>query len=279
MAPQWKLVDEVSAGWQVLSGPVGAGGLPLIEMTCPWTTTCYAYGPGAVPIGAPRPGSPSPSQPIVRIETTTDGGQTWTRGTLPADLVLDPSGLTCTAGGECVVTGSDDPVPGAGAAAAVYSTDGGVTWSAATLPAGTSALHSVACNGSGFCITSSFGGSSAASILASSDYGATWTDVSAPGLPSTRVPGFFCSTTTDCWAYGSVVPPGSGSAVSVASSQGLLAQSVDGGHTWQSAQLPSTVRAVLSLACPTVTDCYAMAALGTGSGQLTFGLLSDNAGG
>ena len=372
VAARWKLVADVSAGWQLVMGPDGGIGFPPVELTCSSTTTCYALlvRPGA----PPRPkGSPA-SPPTVQIATTTDGGeswtpvtlpvsvwqarlscvsastcallgldstgapvfletsdggetwssqtapaalasastitalncvsaedctavlttsgavgfslatsdggQTWTRATLPGVLV--PSGLTCTDAGHCVVTGAASPIQGDGAAA--YSTDGGATWTAATLPAGTNGLQSVACSGSGFCITSSPGGPSAAeTVLTSSDDGATWADLSATGLPSTipsatdlsRSGGLSCPTTADCWISAVLPPQSTSRPANLGAAQGLLAQSTDAGHTWQPAQLPSTVRAVVGLACPTETTCYAMAIVGTGSGP-AFALLSDN---
>jgi hypothetical protein len=383
VSPQWRLVSDVSASWQVLPGPGGGSG-PQFDMTCPSVTTCYALGmtPKGPPKGASGPKPSQSSLPVIQIETTTDsgeiwtavnlpvsasqaslscvststcallgldstggavflmtsdggqtwssqrapsqlrstggfvsafdcvsprsctavvaspdrptgtpagfsfttsdGGQTWTRATLPGGLV--PGGLACTDGGDCAVTGYNPAASAgdAGGAAAAYSIDGGVTWTAATLPAGTNPLHSVACTGSGFCITSEFGGSPRASILTSSDGGVTWTAVSTTGLPSNLTPpkmgtNFSCPTTTDCWISGVVVPPGDGGTNSLADAQGVLAQSADGGHTWQPAQLPDTVGMVMSVACPTATACYAMAIIGTGSGQQTFGFLSDNA--
>ncbi|MGO9974706.1 MAG: WD40/YVTN/BNR-like repeat-containing protein [Solirubrobacteraceae bacterium] len=394
--PHWKLVADVSAGWQVLPGLGPGGGLPPSEMTCPSTSTCYALG--MAPSDPPPSGySPqkSPASPpiVVKIEattdsgkswlpvnlpvsvsdaslscvsastcallgldstdgpvfletsdgaqtwssqtapseltsgsfptaldcvstvecmavvttlddagtpagfslTTSDGGQTWIKGTLPANLV--PNGLTCTDGGDCVVTGcagdcvltgSGSPVLG-GAGAAAYSADRGVTWTAATLPPDTNALQSDACESSGFCITSSSGGPSAAgTVLTSSNDGVTWAEVSATGTASTQtgdllttsasIPGsgFSCPATTDCWTFGTVPPPNASGAFNLATAHGFLAQSTDAGHAWQPAQLPGTVKAVLSVACPTNTNCYAQAIVGTGSGPATIDLLSDN---
>jgi hypothetical protein len=63
--------------------------------------------------------------------------------------------------------------------------------------------------------------------------------------------------------------------VQIGDAQGLLAQSVDGGHTWQDATLPSTVHAVMSVSCPTATDCYALAVVGSAN-ELGFGLLAEH---
>jgi hypothetical protein len=86
---------------------------------------------------------------------------------------------------------------------------------------------------------------------------------------------FSCPTSTDCWTGGTVPPPGGASAVQVSDAHGLLAQSVDGGHTWQDAALPSTARAVTSVSCPTATDCYALAVVSSANG-LRFGLLAEH---
>ena len=55
----------------------------------------------------------------------------------------------------------------------------------------------------------------------------------------------------------------------------LLAQPVDGGHTWQTAQLPSTAPGVMSVSCPTTTDCFALAVVGRANG-LSLGLLAEH---
>jgi hypothetical protein len=52
----------------------------------------------------------------------------------------------------------------------------------------------------------------------------------------------------------------------------------DQGQTWQTAQLPEGVHAVVSVSCGDTMDCYAVAILGGTHGDFSFGLLS-NAGG
>lgn len=210
--------------------------------------------------------------------TTSDAGQSWTEGSLPAGFDGLPDGLTCTGVGDCVVVGSDKGFPG-GNGAAAYSKDGGATWRSSTVPGGTSDLNAVSCNTS-LCIASSLGSASSTvrTILTSSDGGATWSEATTTGLTSAVMPfttSFSCPTSTDCWTGGTVPPPGSGSAVQINDARGLLAQSVDGGHTWQDAQLPSTVHTVMSVSCPTSTDCYALAVVGNANG-LGFGLLAQH---
>jgi len=370
----WRLVSDVSSGWQVLPGPGVADGLPTAQLTCLSADTCYALGVVSdEPSSSSAPGSP----PNDAIATTTDGGQTWTPVTLPAaisgsrlfcltattctllgigaggssvflqsadggrtwssepgpsELTADdfvgglacttairctaiamphqvaagsgdimslttsddgqswseaplpagfngiPDGLTCTSQGDCVVVGSDKGFPG-GNAGAAYSRDGGATWTSSTVPPGASDLHSVSCSGS-FCIASSLlsASSTERSILTSGDGGATWSEVMTTGLASDVMPlttSFSCPTSTDCWTGGTVPPPGGGGAVQISDAQGLLAQSVDDGHTWQDAALPSTAHAVMTVSCPTATDCYALAVVGSANG-VGFGLLAEH---
>ena len=370
----WKLVSDVSTGWQVLPGPGVGNGLPMARLTCLSDTTCYALG--AVSDALPSSSAPG-SPPDDAIETTTDGGQTWVPLTLPAAIsgsrlscraattcallgvgaggssvflhttdggrtwssgsgpaeltsndfvgglacstatrctaialphlvtagsgdIMSlttsdggqswnearlpagftgiPDGLTCTNEGDCVVVGSDMGFPG-GDAAAAYSRDGGATWTSSTVPSGTGDVHALSCTGS-FCIASSLRSASPTerSILTSSDGGASWSEVTSTGLAPGVMPltaSFSCPTSTDCWTGGTVAPPGGASAVQINDAHGLLAQSVDGGHTWQDATLPGTARAVMSVSCPTATDCYALAVVDSAHG-LSFGLLAEH---
>lgn len=371
--PAWRLVSDVSAGWQVLGGPTVGDGLPAVQLTCMSATTCYALGAVSSASPSSRPGAP----PNDAIEVTTDGGHTWTSVTLPSAIsgahlscltattcavvgigaggtsVLDqttdgartwssgsgpaeltsgdfvggldcttathctaiamphlvavgtshimslttsdggkswsegslpdgfdgpPYGLTCTSGADCVVVGSDSSFPG-GDASVAYSRDGGQTWTSSAVPNGTSDLHAASCSNS-FCIASSLGSASSTprTILTSSDGGATWSDINTTGLASNVMPfisSFSCPTSTDCWTGGTVPPPGSGTAVQISDARGLLAQSLDGGHTWHDTQLPSSVHTVISVSCPTARDCYALAAVDNANG-LSFALLAEH---
>ena len=210
---------------------------------------------------------------------TSDGGKGWSQASLPAGLNGVPDGFTCTPYGDCVVVGSDKGFPG-GEAGAAYSRDGGTTWRASTMPEGTGNLHAVSCSGS-FCIASSLVSTSSTTvrtIVTSSDGGATWSDVTATGLASDVMPfttSFSCATNTQCWTAGTAPAPGGANAVQIGDAQGLLAQTVDGGQTWQADQLPSAVHAVMAVSCPTATDCYALAVVGSAN-ALGVGLLAEH---
>jgi hypothetical protein len=49
--------------------------------------------------------------------------------------------------------------------------------------------------------------------------------------------------------------------------QGVVASTADGGQSWQSQQLPQGVLAVFDIACPSDTNCYALAVQSPPSGS------------
>jgi photosystem II stability/assembly factor-like uncharacterized protein len=210
--------------------------------------------------------------------STSDGGSTWSASALPSSF--DPTYLQCLAGGTCALAGFDT-ADGSGAAA--YSADGGVTWTQASVPAGTDTVRGVSCSDPSDCLASSFAGeekrpggpSPATTILRSTDGGRTWNDVAATGLPAALLTDISCPVSTYCWASGAIVPQGSGGAVPVADAQGMLALSTDQGQSWQTAQLPAGVRAILRVSCPSTDACYALSVLQSPNGQESFGLLTN----
>ena len=255
--------------WSSAAGPAQLSSDDFVGgLACATATRCTAIAmPHLVAVGAGD---------ILSL-TTTDGGKTWSQGSFPAGFSGKPDGLTCSGGGDCVVVGSTNGFPGGGAAA--YSRDGGATWASSAVPSGTSDLNALSCSGS-FCIASplSPGASTARTIITSNDGGATWSEVTTTGLASDVMPftaSFSCPTSTECWTAGTVPAPGSGNAVQIGDARGLLAQSLDGGHSWQESQLPSTAHAVMSVSCPTASDCYALAVVGSGD-NLSFGLLAEH---
>jgi photosystem II stability/assembly factor-like uncharacterized protein len=207
---------------------------------------------------------------------TTDGGSTWSQGSLPSNL--GPSEISCVSSMTCVAVGfagSWDESAGTIA----YSSDGGLNWSTAAIPDGTPALRSVDCSDASDCMASASSGSpETTTLLRSTDGGRTWTAAAGSGLPQAMVTSISCPTSTNCWVSGALTPAGGGGPVTVSDSAGLLASSSDGGGTWQSAQLPTGVQAIVSVSCAETTSCYALAVMQPSPNQFTLGLLSDNAG-
>ncbi len=204
---------------------------------------------------------------------TSDGGASWSDAALPASFA--PFAAHCLSGGTCVVTGFDSATPD-DSGAALYSTDGGATWSPATVPPGTGILRRLSCADATDCLTTSIpdGTTGQRTVLRSADGGATWTDVAATGLPDARVTDISCPASTECWASGLIVPPGSGGALPVSKLRGLLALSADQGQSWQPAQLPEGVWAVLSVSCPSTNTCYAFSV--AHAGRAVFSLLTNS---
>ncbi|MGO9343195.1 MAG: WD40/YVTN/BNR-like repeat-containing protein [Acidimicrobiales bacterium] len=201
---------------------------------------------------------------------TDDGGATWTDSNLPTDFVPGGQGsMQCLSAEDCVVSGfyqSPDGSPGIPPGTVLYTTDDATTWTAATLPPGLGPLGSWSCADATDCVASFFGDDGSSSeIVVSTDGGRSWSEADASGLPAAFLMGVSCPTASECWAGGlDRASGGSGGSGAIAvklgpGAQGVVASTADGGQTWQSAQLPEGVMAVVSIACPSDTGCYAMA--------------------
>ncbi len=207
--------------------------------------------------------------------TTSDGGASWSDAALPASFV-PMLGAQCLSGGTCVMTGFDSVTPDGSAipvdsGAAVYSTDGGATWSLATVPPGTAILPTLSCADATDCLAFSHRRATQSTVLRSTDGGATWTNVAATGLDA-RLTGISCPASTECWASGAVIAP-SGSGYTLL--RGVLALSADQGQSWQPAQLPADVRAIVAVSCPSTNTCYAFSLVAQPTGTV-FGLLVNS---
>ena len=116
---------------------------------------------------------------------STDFGHTWERqGTLPGGL-QEAGDLSCVSGASCLVTGFTATTAGHGQGSIVTSTDDGVTWTAATVPAGTGIVHSAVCADSTTCLAVGTTSTSVSAIvpakgaeLTSDTDGQTWTRTS-----------------------------------------------------------------------------------------------------
>jgi len=120
-------------------------------------------------------------------------------------MPITPYQVQCFPDARCVSTGE---------ASASYSTDNGLEWSPASLPAGPLAflrslggLGSLSCSSSEACIavSSSPGGGVDAVLLVSHNGGESWSSVEAHGLPAGKVfIGLACPTASECWMSGDV---------------------------------------------------------------------------
>lgn len=245
------------ARWASVAGPSQlTSSIGVTALDCTTAESCVA-------ISSDPAGQSGTAVAVV----TDDAGTTWTDSNLPPDFV--PGGLQCVSDGSCIATGfyqspggSSTTPPGT----VLYSSDDGATWATATAPSDLGPLSSISCADSADCVASFFGDDGSASeVLISTDGGRSWSQASASGLPAEGITGLSCPTASDCWAAGIAdAPGGSAGSGTVATrlglgAQGLVASTADGGQTWQSQQLPQGVLAVLGIACPSSTNCYAIA--------------------
>jgi len=214
--------------------------------------------------------------------TTSDGGASWSQGTIPSlpSGQFVPTGLSCS-GTTCVAVGSAGIYGGASqgvdphGGAAYTSNDGGATWSASSAPPGT-LTRSLTCPDAADCYAPSL-----AAVYQTKDGGQAWSRVSTSGLPgpsgSSSRWNFLhmtCASSSSCWLSGaSSLPANPGSLrafFSIGQAQGLLASTADGGATWALSRLPAGVGGVADVTCPDTTTCFALGIKQTGSAPSDF---------
>jgi photosystem II stability/assembly factor-like uncharacterized protein len=233
-----------------------------VELSCTTASTCVALEHRAEQRGVAN-GSD--------VFTTFDGGQNWT--TTPLSDGFWSYSLQCSAGGHCVAVG--DTVSPSGTttslptATALYSVDGGRTWSASTLPADNSGyplISAVSCGDAEHCLAVEplyLPNNRHSQVLISGNGGATWTPSNYSSPDPVSLANISCPTRSDCWATGGRFISISGPNAQRVVSQGYIMATHDGGHTWTPEQVPSdqgvTPDYVGSISCATANACSALA--------------------
>jgi hypothetical protein len=229
------------ADWRAAAAPAGA--IVVTSVDCTSATDCTVIaGDGTTFWSA----------------LSTDFGRTWARGgNLPAGL-QGAGGLSCVPGAACLVTGYTLTTGGHGQGAIVISLDGGTTWSAADVPAGTGLLQSVACAAVTTCLAVGTTSTTVSAVvpahgavLVSNDDGHTWSP--APEAPSVNDGfGVDCPSSLICAMVGTkwVGHPAVGT--------GAVAQSRDGGGSFVASTTSYTPLPLTALACPTAQRCVAV---------------------
>lgn len=151
--------------------------------------------------------------------------------------------VTCPTSSNCVAVGANAELYGI----AATSTNGGSSWSAATVESGQPELNAVACSSTSDCVAVGVG-----DAATSSNDGSTWTSVSIPTSETTLL-GVSCPTSSLCVSVG-VSPVGGGPY------NGQLLVSSNGGATWSAPSLPPHIGALGSVDCPSATFCVAVGA-------------------
>jgi photosystem II stability/assembly factor-like uncharacterized protein len=193
-------------------------------------------------------------QPVASLQTTNQS-VVWTvpANETSAPAVPTPGGAQLGAGAfnavdcitsvDCVAVGGDQNLEGL----ASSTSDGGNTWTAATIESGQPELNAVSCASVSDCVAVGVGDSAF-----STDGGNTWTSVSIPAA-ETALLSVSCASSTTCVSVG-VSPTEAGPY------SGQVLVSSDGGSTWIAPQLPPHVGALGSVDCPTETFCVAVGA-------------------
>jgi hypothetical protein len=213
---------------------------------------------------------------------TTDVGRTWTPTRLPQTFVPSDSseGLQCLPSGRCIVTGSTpNGSRGQGTAAALYSTNGGATWTSSNIPTLRSVVGILSCASDTQCTSLESADDPAgfqytSGILVSEDGGQSWTLEPAGILATQGAPGttsfdsISCSTASTCWATGQTSESTcQGSCPAQPPDQAVIMATGNGGQTWESMTLPATPNVSLQYAtvfpvsCPSAAVCFAVGTL------------------
>ena len=193
------------------------------------------------------------------VLSSTDYGVTWHRSVL-ANSVSDFQDAVCVTSTNCL--GRSGAETGSGFFATQYttvqSTDGGVTWTAASsLPTSVDPSLITCANGHGcFLILNE----SPISIYYSSDF-SSWSSTTFP-LASTDVYGTTCVTSTVCFTTS--FPRGG-----AANSPLEVYESTNGGSTWvYRSTLPDWMLYVRQISCLNTTTCVAIGSKATGDATI-----------
>jgi photosystem II stability/assembly factor-like uncharacterized protein len=211
---------------------------------------------------------------------------TWTVQTVAPTVGL--LGISCPTATVCVAVGRAVPNQGV----AYSTTNGGVTWTALTLPVGTRSIYGISCPSATTCFA--VGGTfTGGFILKTTDGGATWDRQAAPAGQD-FLSGISCPSTSNCVAVVGVdvvtdksvlittdggstwtsiaTPTGSaGGSVSCPSTANCVTESgdvsTDGGSTWTKGTVPTTSTAPTAVSCGSISDCVIVSAGSPAPGQ------------
>lgn len=223
--------------------------------------------------------------------TTSDGGATWNRSTLPSPASgqflptrLSCSGTTCVAVGATGIYGGASQGVDLNGGAAYTSDNGGATWAASSAP-WKGLTRSLTCPGAADCYAATLG-----AVYQTKDGGQAWSRVSTSGLPgpsgSSARWNFLavsCASSSSCWLSGASKLPANPRSLraffSIGQAHGLLASTADGGAAWALSMPPAGVGGVADITCPDTTTCFALGIKQTGSAPSDFKVvLLTNAG-
>jgi len=210
--------------WAILvAGVILVGGTSGI-----WTAVAASGGSGAP---AAVPVVTTPTSPFPNVAPALPP--------LGAGVTSAWESVACPNASGCVAVG----MAADGTGTASLTSDGGSSWSGASLPVALPALTGVACSDQSHCVAVGQG-----TAVESQDAGATWHTASIPSTTGSLL-SVACPTATTCVAVGRA--PGT-----MAGLAGVILQSTDAGQTWQ--RVINGIPAMDAVTCPSTNLCIAV---------------------
>jgi photosystem II stability/assembly factor-like uncharacterized protein len=253
----------------------------MVGLACTTSTDCTAVGM--------TDASSHELVPVGVSAVTTDGGHTWTTGSLPRGFDVKFSQLSCADSTHCLLAGFV-PIPNTSAKTTVHcASTRASSASTTTFPAMSPQIAAIsktetrlkAAAAAQEAATYHVSGGACqpvtlvSDIASSRDGGLTWTpDVLPTDVPAPNLNGLSCPTATECWAGGQEeVGQKVGSGVDMGSP--VLIGTTDGGSTWSKVvfSVPSTAPnatgqsylSMGSVTCPTKDVCLSRGIAAKGS--------------
>jgi hypothetical protein len=243
------IIDTVDGGqtWAQVATPPGM--LEISAVTCQTDGRCVA-------IGATGMGD------AALISTSTGSG--WTQaGALPAGMT-GARGVACTNDLDCWVTARSTTAAGAVSGAIALTTNGGASWTAVPIPAGTGLLNGISCIAGATTGTGALPGST---TVAGGTGSPTTAPVAATTAPPTTAPPTTAPPTTGpppvpvvgvagvrCTAVGTT----SSSLVDPRSGHGVILTTANGGASWVQQSMSGSVASLADVSCTAVNTCVAV---------------------
>ncbi|HTW98817.1 MAG TPA: hypothetical protein VMD59_08580 [Acidimicrobiales bacterium] len=204
----------------------------LISLSCASAAVCYALGRDG---GRPE------------IALGSNDATTWSLLSTSLAVARSPAlvGMSCVRSGSCVAVGT---APQGSLPVAMWSTDGAIAWSSATLPSGSYELSSVSCASRASCVAvgDRSGPEGGGVAMWSDDAGTTWQRSASPMLAvAWQLQDVSCSSDT-CVAVGTLPAGGP-----------VALYSDDSGRSWRLAEVPASFEELDTVVCVDSQRCVA----------------------